>query len=73
MKLGTVLASAAAVTMAAAPLAAQAAPADLRTGSTAEGEALAGVPLWMGLLALALTVGIYVIVDDGDEDLPASP
>jgi hypothetical protein len=74
MKLGNVLALCAAATMAAAPLAAQAAPTDLRTSRTAEGEQLAGSTLWIALAAVALAVGIYLIVDDGgDEDLPTSP
>jgi len=74
MRLASVLASAAALSMATAPLAAQAAPLEARAGSTVEGENIAGLgSLWLVALAVALAVGIYLIVDDGNEDLPSSP
>lgn len=74
MRLSSILASAAALTMATAPLAVQAAPLEARTGSAVEGENIAGLgSLWLVAVAVALAVGIYLIVDDGDEDLPSSP
>lgn len=73
MRLGSILASAAALAMTAAPLVANAAPA-VRTGTAVEGENLNGLaPIWLAALAIALAVGIYLIVDDDDEDLPVSP
>ena len=64
--------STAAATLALAPVAAQAASAE-RTAApmAAEDEQLVGNLLWPILIAIAIGVGIWLIVDDGDE--PTSP
>lgn len=65
--------SAAAATLVAAPIAAQAAPVRAPSPTTDE-ERLAGSLLLPALIALAVAIGIYLIVDDGDDDdLPVSP
>ncbi|HLV06296.1 MAG TPA: hypothetical protein VKY80_01335 [Croceibacterium sp.] len=65
--------SAAAATLVAAPIAAQAAPVRA-PAPTSDSEELAGGLLLPALIALAVAVGIYLIVDDGDDDdLPVSP
>lgn len=73
MKLGKMLASAAvAASLVAAPVAAQAAPAELRTGSEIEGENLRGgfiIPL---LAIIAIILGILAATG-GDGDEPHSP
>lgn len=63
--------SATAAALLAAPIAAQAAPVRASTPVAAD-EELAGGFLLPALIALAVAVGIFLIVDDGDED-PVSP
>ena len=73
MKLRNFLAATAAVALTAAPVAAQAAVADVaRTGTPVEGEELGGSLLLPILAVIAVVVGIVLITDDGDEE-PASP
>lgn len=74
MKLGKLLASVAVATsLVAAPVAAQAATADLRTGTEVEGENLGGgfiIPL---IAIVAVILGVLVAVDGGGDDAPTSP
>ena len=63
--------SATAAALLAAPIAAQAAPARVATPVAAD-EELAGGFLLPALIALAVAVGIYLVVDDGDDE-PVSP
>ena len=73
MKLGKALASVAVATsLLAAPVAAQASPADLRTGTEVEGENLRGgwiIPL---VAVVAIILGILAATSGGD-DPPSSP
>ena len=73
MKLGKVFASVAVATsLVTAPVVAQAAPAELRTGTEVEGESLRGgwvVPL---LAIIAIILGILAATSDGGDD-PESP
>jgi hypothetical protein len=73
MKLSKTLASlAVATSLVAAPIAAQAAPAELRTSTEVEGENLRGgfiIPL---IAIVAVVLGILVAVG-GDDDAPTSP
>jgi hypothetical protein len=73
MKLGKALASVAVATsLLAAPVAAQASPADLRTGTEVEGENLRGgwiIPL---VAVIAIILGILAATSGGD-DPPSSP
>lgn len=73
MKLGNVLASTAvAISLIGAPVAAQAASAEIaRTGSSVEGEQLAGGFLIPVLAALALGLIIWQITDDEEEPVSA--
>ena len=64
--------SATAAALLAAPIAAQAAPARVAAPVAAEEEGLAGGFLLPALIALAVAVGIYLSVDDGDDE-PVSP
>ena len=64
--------SATAAALLAAPIAAQGAPARVAAPVAAEEEGLAGGFLLPALIALAVAVGIYLIVDDGDDE-PVSP
>lgn len=67
--------STAAATLALSPVAAQAAAAE-RTAApmTAESEQIFGNVLWPILIAIAIGIGIWLIVDDDDEvDPPVSP
>lgn len=66
------ISSATAAALLAAPIAAQAAPARTSTPVAAD-EELAGGFLLPALIALAVAVGIYLIVDDGDDEAPVSP
>jgi hypothetical protein len=74
MILGKVLASVAVATsLVAAPVAAQAATAELRTSADIEGESLRGgwvIPL---IAIIAIILGILAATHDSDEDLPHSP
>ena len=63
----------AAAALAVSSVAAQAAPAPRTPSPVAEEEQLAGSLLWLALGAVALGVVIFLIVDDGDEELPTSP
>lgn len=63
--------SATAAALLAAPIAAQAAPVRASTPVAAD-EELAGGLLLPALIALAVAVGIFLIVDDGDDE-PVSP
>lgn len=66
-----IAASTAAAALAISSVAAQAAPAPRTASPVAEEEQLAGSMLWIALAAIAIGVGIFLIVDDSDE--PASP
>ena len=63
----------AAAALAVSSVAAQAAPAPRTPSPVAEEEQLAGSLLWLALAAVALGVVIFLVVDDGDEELPTSP
>ena len=71
MKLGNALASVAvAASLVTAPVAAQAATADLRTGTEVEGENLRGgfiVPL---IAIIAIVLGVLAATSGGDDDQP---
>jgi hypothetical protein len=67
-----IAAGAAAVALAISSVAAQAAPAPRTASPVGEKEQLAGSMLWIALAAIAVGVGIFLIVDDSDEE-PASP
>ena len=54
-------------------VAAHAAPAPRTPSPVGEEEQLAGSLLWIALAAVAVGVAIFLIVDDGDEELPTSP
>ena len=73
MKLGKVFASVAVATsLVAAPIVAQAAPAELRTSTEVEGENMRGgfiIPL---IAIIAIILGILAATSDGDDD-PESP
>ena len=73
MKFGKALASVAvAASLVAAPVVAQAAPAELRTGTEVEGENLRGgfiIPL---VAIVAIILGILAATG-GDDDAPHSP
>ena len=73
MKFGKALASVAvAASLVAAPVVAQAAPAELRTGTEVEGENLRGgfiIPL---IAVVAIILGILAATG-GDNDAPHSP
>lgn len=74
MKMSKALASLVVVTsLVAAPVAAQASPAEMRTATEVEGENLRGgfiIPL---IAIVAVILGILVAVDGGDDDAPTSP
>lgn len=73
MKLNRALASvAAAASLVAAPLAAQAAPTELRTASDVEGENLRGGFLIPLIAVVAVLLGILALTG-GDSDAPESP
>jgi len=73
VKLSSLLAPMGALAMAAAPIAAQAAPAEPRAESgAAEAESLAGgIPVWALLLIVAIGVGAYLAFDDSDTPVSA--
>ena len=72
MRFGSILASAAALTLTVATTGAQAAPLPARSSPIAEDEQLAGgLPLWVILLIIASGVGLFLILDD--DDSPESP
>lgn len=60
--------------MIATPIVAEAAVADVaRTGATVEGEQqAAGFPFLIVLAVIAVGVGLYFVIDGGDDE-PASP
>ena len=69
MKLGSLIATAAAATLVAAPVAAQTAPAVERSAATAEQKSELGAVSPLILLGLAAAaVGLFVIIDDGEDD-----
>lgn len=68
-----IAAGVAATALAISSVAAQAAPAPRTPTPVGEEEQLAGSLLWLAIAAVVLAVGIYLIVDDGDEELPESP
>jgi Na+/H+-dicarboxylate symporter len=76
MKLSNALAAVVATSIATAPIAAQAAVAEVeqaRVGSDVEGENLAGgfiIPL---IALVAVVLGILAATSDSDDDLPTSP
>jgi hypothetical protein len=74
MKLGKVLAATAAISLTAAPIAAQAASGveSARSGTQAEGEAIGG-SLLLPLLALAALIAVVVVIASDDDESPASP
>ena len=73
MKLGKALASVAVATsLLAAPVAAQASPAELRTGTEVEGENLRGGFLIPLIAIVAIILGILAATSNG-EDPPHSP
>jgi len=67
------IASATGAALLAAPIAAQAAPARTPAPIADEEEGLAGGLLLPALIAVAVAIGIYLIVDDDDNDVPVSP
>jgi hypothetical protein len=74
MKFGQALAATAAVSLAVAPVAAQAAASGVegvRSGTQAEGERIGG-SLLLPLLALAALAAVLIVALDDDES-PASP
>ena len=73
MKMSKALSLAIATSLVAAPVAAQAAPADLRTATEVEGENLRGgfiIPL---IALVAVILGILVATGGGNDDAPHSP
>ena len=73
MKFAKFLTAAAMVSLAAAPVAAQAADASsVRAASKPDGEAIAGFSPIVLILALAAVVAVVVLVAD-DNNKPASP
>lgn len=74
MKMSKALASfAVATSLVAAPVAAQASPAELRTATEVEGENLRGgfiIPL---IAIIAIILGILAATSGGDDDRPHSP
>jgi hypothetical protein len=74
MKFGQVLAATAGISLAVAPVAAQAATSgveSVRSGTQAEGERIGG-SLLLPLLALAALAAVVILAVDDDES-PASP
>lgn len=72
MKLAQVLAATAALGLVSAPVAASAAAAD-RTASPVKGEQLAGFPIWLILLGIAIPAALIFGLDSDDDTLPHSP
>jgi len=73
MKLGNVLSAAAAISLAMAPLAVQAAGVETaRSGAQAKGEAIGG-SLLLPLLAVAALIAVVVVIASDDDESPASP
>jgi hypothetical protein len=73
MKMSKALSLAIATSLVVAPIAAQAAPADLRTATEVEGENLRGgfiIPL---IAIVAIVLGILVATGGGNDDAPHSP
>jgi len=70
----TIFASAAALGLAAAPVAAQAAPARAAT-PTAQGEKLAGgnTTVYVAVAAFVIAIAVILATSDNDHGLPVSP
>lgn len=66
MKVKTIASSLAALTLVAAPVAAQAAPAARTSAPTAEESEMAGSWLWIAI-AIAVVVGAILLLDDNDD------
>lgn len=66
MKLKSIASSLAALTLVAAPVAAQAAPAARTSAPTAEESEMGGSWLWIAI-AIAVVVGAILLLDDNDD------
>ncbi|MGX7925183.1 hypothetical protein ACWPMX_01270 [Tsuneonella sp. HG094] len=66
MKLKTIASSLAALTLVAAPVAAQAAPAARTSAPAAEESEMGGSWLWIAI-AIAVVVGAILLLDDNDD------
>ena len=73
MKMKKTLAAVVAASLVGTPVVAQAAVAERAGSPVAEGENLAGGWFIPALAIIAVLLGILVIVDSGDDDLPTSP
>jgi len=74
MKLKQALAASIAASLVATPVAAQAAASATRTAApVGDAENIQGGWLLPSLAILAILLGIFVVVDGGDDDLPTSP
>jgi hypothetical protein len=75
MKMKMTLAAVVAASLVGTPVVAQAAAAQVaRTGSPVEdSENIQGGWFIPALAIIAILIGIWVLVDSGDEDLPTSP
>ncbi|MEO0062372.1 MAG: hypothetical protein RLZZ08_932 [Pseudomonadota bacterium] len=73
MKLGKILAATAALGLVAAPVAGSAAAVDTRAATPVEGEQLAGFPIWLVLLGIAIPAALIFALDGKDDTLPTSP
>ena len=74
MRLSKILTAAAAVSLIAAPVAAQAADASLRAGSAEKGENIAGVSPFILVIAAAVVIATALIIaDDDNNNNPVSP
>ena len=75
MKMKQTLAAVVAASLVGTPVVAQAAAAQVaRTGSPVEdSENIQGGWFIPALAIIAILIGIWVLVDSGDEDLPTSP
>jgi len=72
MKFGKILAATAALGLVSSPVVASAAAAD-RTSSPVQGEQIAGFPIWLLLLGIAIPAALIIGLDSEDETLPTSP
>jgi hypothetical protein len=74
MTLSKILTAAAAVSLVAAPVAAQAADASHRTSSAQKGEDIAGVsPIILVIAAAVVVATALIIADDDNNKNPVSP